>query len=602
MSDNIVQLKSLFRDEPGACTAELRSHFLDILRHKRVSALYQPIVDFKRQSIFGYESLIRGPSDSPLHSPTMLFDLARREERLTELDLLCRKTGIQGFQERRLSGKLFLNATPDGLMEPQHRSGLTLEFLQSLGLTPSDVVIEITEQYPLTDFTFMDHALAHYRAMGFEIAIDDLGAGYSGLRRWSELRPEYVKIDRHFIQNIHEDQIKQSFVRSIVDIAAGLDCRVIAEGIESQEESATLMEMGIAYGQGYYFSKPQASPPYMISKALFRNASRTRNPGLLWHSRENIADLLHRVPCLREDNTLEESYLMFAQDESLTAIAVVDEQQNPVGLVRRSSLYATFSSQYGRALHGSKAVKSTMDRSFVQVEKHSNIEEVSSLVTDSMQTQIEADFVIVEDGSYAGLGKVLGLLKKITDLQIRNARYANPLTLLPGNVPIFEYLDQLIAEQAVFTVAYCDIDNFKPYNDVYGYAEGDKVIKLIAEILRGNIESPVDFVGHVGGDDFIIVFSCSDWMQRCRNILAEFEQQIPDLYKAEDILQGGILSQGRDGDERFFPIMTLSIGVVIPNARNNITHDDVANMASQAKHHAKTMNGNSLFVERRVSG
>lgn len=601
MSENILRLRTVDREDTCDYSDELRLHFFEILQHARVSALYQPIVDFKRQTVFGYESLIRGPSDSPLHSPVMLFDAARREGRLTDLDLLCRKTGIRGFKERRLGGKLFLNATPQGLMEPQHRSGLTLEFLHELGLTPENVVIEITEQYPLTDFTFMDHALAHYRKMGFEIAIDDLGAGYSGLRRWSELRPEYVKIDRHFIQNIHEDSIKQSFVRSIVDIANGLNCHVIAEGIESYEESQTLVEMGIGFGQGYYFSKPQSSPPYTISSALFRVAHRARTRNLLWQSRENIADLLHKAPCLHANNTLEESYALFANDDNLSAVTVVDENLSPVGLVRRSKLYSTFSSQYGRALHGAKSVLNCMDRSFVLVEKHWNIEDVSSLVTDNMKTQIEADFVIVDEGRYAGLGKVLGLLKKITDLQIRNARYANPLTLLPGNVPIFEYLDQLIAEQQSFTVAYCDLDNFKPYNDVYGYGEGDKVIKLIAEILRSNAHPCDDFVGHVGGDDFIVVFSSADWMTRCQRILADFEHQIPDLYNDTDILRGGILSQSREGEDRFFPIMSLSIGAVIPNTTQTLTHGDVANMASQAKHHAKAIKGNSLFIERRVN-
>jgi diguanylate cyclase (GGDEF)-like protein len=173
--------------------------------------------------------------------------------------------------------------------------------------------------------------------------------------------------------------------------------------------------------------------------------------------------------------------------------------------------------------------------------------------------------------------------------------------LLPGNVPIFEYLDQLIQDRQVFTVAYCDIDNFKPYNDVYGYGEGDKVIKLIAEILRSNVHPSIDFIGHVGGDDFIVVFSGDNWMERCRSILHDFEHQIPDLYSDEDILRGGILSHSREGDERFFPIMTLSIGAVIPNTTQSITHDDVANMASQAKHHAKAISGNSLFTERRVS-
>jgi len=601
MSDNVLRLRTADREESSDYSEELRLNFFEILQQARVSALYQPIVDFKRQSILGYESLIRGPSDSPLHSPVMLFDAARREGRLTELDLLCRRTGIRGFKERRLGGKLFLNATPQGLMEPQHRSGLTLEFLHEIGLTPENVVIEITEQYPLTDFTFMDHALTHYRKMGFEIAIDDLGAGYSGLRRWSELRPEYVKIDRHFIQNIHEDSIKQSFVRSIVDIAKGLNCHVIAEGIETHEESQTLVEMGIRFGQGYYFSKPQSSPPYTISSALFRMSSRVRTRNLLWQSRENIADLLHKAPCLKASNSLEESYVLFSRDENLSAVTVVDDQQCPIGLVRRSKLYSTFSSQYGRALHGAKSVLTCMDQSFVLVEKQWNIEDVSSLITDSMKTQIEADFVIVDEGRYAGVGKVLGLLKKITDLQIRNARYANPLTLLPGNVPIFEYLDQMIAEQQNFTVAYCDIDNFKPYNDVYGYGEGDKVIKLIAEILRSNAHPCDDFIGHVDGDDFIIVFSSTDWIVRCQKILADFEQQIPNLYNNDDIQRGGILSQSREGEDRFFPVMSLSIGSVIPNTRLPITHDDVANMASQAKHHAKAIRGNSLFIERRVN-
>lgn len=258
MNDNTVRVLST-SDEQVQNATELRRLFLDILNNNSVSALFQPIIDFNRQTIFGYESLIRGPSDSPLHNPVMLFDVAQREGRLTELDLLCRRAGIRGFKEKRLAGKLFLNTTPQGLLEPGHRTGLTLEFLYEIGLKPENVVIELTEQCPLTDFSVMGNALEYYRRMGFEIAIDDLGAGYSSLRRWSELRPEYVKIDSHFIQNIHADPVKQSFVRSIADIAKGLNCKVIAEGIESREESQTLMDMGIAYGQGYYFGRPDSA-------------------------------------------------------------------------------------------------------------------------------------------------------------------------------------------------------------------------------------------------------------------------------------------------------------------------------------------------------
>ena len=386
-----------------------------------------------------------------------------------------------------------------------------------------------------------------------------------------------------------------------MDIAKELNCKVIAEGIEGREESQILMEMGIIYGQGYFFARPEASPPYTLPEALFRYSDRKIIRHQFQQNREGIADLLVTAPYLNPYHVLEDAYQLFVKDETITAIAIVDSQLSPVGLIRRSKLFSTFSTQFGRSLHGTKSVQTFMDSSIVVVEKDWNIEQVSNLVTDNMKFQIEADFIIVERGKYTGVGKVLGLLKKITELQIRNARYANPLTLLPGNVPIYECLDQLISEQKNFSVAYCDIDNFKPYNDVYGYGEGDKVIKLIADILRNEADAGEDFVGHVGGDDFIVIFSSADWTERCNKILNSFSAQMHDVYTDEDQSRGGIFSISREGDERFFPIMTLSIGVVTPNTSQFISHRDIANMASQAKHNAKNILGNSLFIERRQS-
>ncbi len=599
MADNIIKLVLPGNAEEARTNIEISQEFNKILASENLNAIYQPIVDYKKQVVLGYESLIRGPSDSALHNPVMLFDVARRTGSLTELDLLCKRTGIHGFKAKRLPGKLFLNTTPQGLLEPGHRTGLTLEYLRELGLKPENVVIELTEQYQMTDSHVLSNALQHYREMGFEIAIDDLGAGYSGLTRWAELRPEYVKIDRHFIQNIHTDTVKQSFVRSIIDIAKELNCKVIAEGIESREESQMLMDMGISYGQGYYFGRPQSTPPYSIPESLFRGVDGFIPRSQPWQVREDIEDLLTETPALFSDDNLEQAYRYFVNDDSLTAIAVINTQRIPIGLIRRSKLLTTFSSQYGRSLHGAKSVINFMDRTIIVVERSWNIEQVSNLITDNMKEQIEADFIIVDQGKYAGLGRVLGLLKKITDLQIRNARYANPLTLLPGNVPLYECLDQLITTQSEFCVAYCDIDNFKPYNDVYGYFEGDRVIKLVAEILRENTHKSDDFIGHVGGDDFIVVFSSQDWPDRCAKILQAFENHVPTLYTDDDRSLGGIYSQSREGIEQFFPFMSVSIGVVIPDTKKVISHHDISNMASHAKHSAKNIKGNSLFIERR---
>jgi EAL domain-containing protein (putative c-di-GMP-specific phosphodiesterase class I) len=148
-----------------------------------------------------------------------LFAVARHAGRLSELEMACRKSACKGFSALGLGGKLFLNVSPESLLDPRHQPGRTLKLLQAFGIPPSQVVIELTEQSPTEDFALLDNALHHYRAMGFSIALDDLGAGYSSLRLWSELRPDYVKIDRHFIDGIHLDAVKREFVGSILKMA-----------------------------------------------------------------------------------------------------------------------------------------------------------------------------------------------------------------------------------------------------------------------------------------------------------------------------------------------------------------------------------------------
>ena len=233
----------------------------NILAHGDLSSLFQPIVSLSEQRILGYEALTRGPSNSPLHSPLTLFAVARHAGRLSELEMACRKSACRGFSALGLEGKLFLNVSPESLLDPSHQPGRTLKLLQTFGIPPSQVVIELTEQSPTEDFALLDNALHHYRAMGFSIALDDLGAGYSSLRLWSELRPDYVKIDRHFIDGIHQDAVKREFVGSILKMAEASRAQVIAEGIELTEELTVLAEMGVDLVQGYLLSRPQEKPP-----------------------------------------------------------------------------------------------------------------------------------------------------------------------------------------------------------------------------------------------------------------------------------------------------------------------------------------------------
>ena len=166
----------------------------DILHQQNLKSLFQPIVDLGNGRIYGYEALLRGPSDSPLHSPTSLFTVAERCGRMAELDQLARTVHIRNFAALDLPGKLFLNVFPGTLLDADFRTGLTRQALQEVGLSPGQVVIELTEHFPIDDYDLVRHAMTHYRQMGFAVAIDDLGAGYAGLRLWSELRLSLIHI------------------------------------------------------------------------------------------------------------------------------------------------------------------------------------------------------------------------------------------------------------------------------------------------------------------------------------------------------------------------------------------------------------------------
>lgn len=231
-----------------------------LLLQRDIHMLFQPIVNTATRCVLGYEALARGPAHSPLHGAAALFATAETEGCLDALEMLCREQACARFAALRLPGKLFLNVSPMALTAPGHPQGETLRILERLRIDPRRVVIELSEHYPTQDVDLLARATRHYSAMGFQIAIDDLGAGYSGLRLWSEIRPDYVKIDRHFVAGIDSDRIKREFVRFIRDIAARIHCHVIAEGIETAAELRMLEALGIRSLQGYYLGRPQAEP------------------------------------------------------------------------------------------------------------------------------------------------------------------------------------------------------------------------------------------------------------------------------------------------------------------------------------------------------
>lgn len=566
----------------------------NILAHGDLHSLFQPIVCLSERRILGYEALIRGPSNSPLHSPLTLFASARQAGRLSELEVACRKSACRRFSELKLPGKLFLNVSPDSLMEPGHQPGRTLQLLQAFGIPPSQVIIELTEQSPTDDFALLDTALHHYRAMGFSIALDDLGAGYSSLRLWSELRPDYVKIDRHFIDGIHQDAVKREFVGSILKMANASRAQVIAEGIELPEELAVLAEMGVDLLQGYLFSRPQEVPPRDASNLL--PSATASNP--LNEEASDLRGLLNPQHAVALSTPISKVLEMFSAQANLNSLAVLNEAQQPVGIVHRHSLADTLLKPFANELFARKPISRLMSDDYLAVEQSQSLQQVSRLLTSRARQRIEEDFIILEEGRYMGLGRVIDVLKQITELKIQQARYANPLTLLPGNVPIHQCLTRLLQQGREAVVCYVDIDNFKPFNDIYGYAKGDEVLLSLAQCLNERVDRTRDFVGHIGGDDFLLVLGSQDWRARLNRLLEDFQSQCRRFYREEDLYAGCFVAHDRSGNRQEYALLSLSLGVVHvhPEQCAQLDAGQLAALASEAKHHAKSIPGYSLHI------
>jgi len=177
----------------------------------------------------------------------------------------------------------------------------------------------------------------------------------------------------------------------------------------------------------------------------------------------------------------------------------------------------------------------------------------------------------------------------------------NPSSHLPGPSMIERVLRQSISDGKRFAVCYADLDDFKAYNDYYGYFSGDHVIKMTAQIIRDVVyrHEPSGFVGHIAGDDFIFVIDSAKVKMICKQILKEFDRRVPEVYEPRDLKNGFIISKNRRGAPETYPIMSLSIAVVI-NKDGMFQHvGEISHMIADLKHYAKSLPGSNYVIERR---
>jgi len=561
----------------------------ELMREGRIATLFQPIVDPRSRGICGFEALARGPSDSWLHSPQNLFEAARRNGMKLDLDFLCIQNAFKRFTAARVAGQLFVNVSPDSIYEAPDFAARFLECARIEGMEPTHCVIELTEESLLDDYARLRSTLQLLREAGCSIAIDDLGAGSSGLRTWSELKPDFVKIDRYFVSGIDADSTKREFVRSMLDMGRAMGCRVIAEGVETERECRELVDLGLDRLQGHLFGRPSAIPMAELQQIESLDRSVVLNNALC---ADHIAVYVPPVP---PDMRVTDVADLFHQSPDTLTFAVVRDGR-PIGVIRRSDLFAMLAKPLHPEIYNKKPVSAVMESPTLLIDGQLRLEQVSRLVTQKGKLRLTEEFVITRDGLYHGLGQTIDLLRLITEQQLQAAKHSNPLTLLPGNGAVRSCIDRLIEAKRRFVVAYFDLDAFKPYNDVFGYAQGDQVILHLAGLLKNAFSARLDFVGHIGGDDFVVVLRSADWRERIAKVLEQFSATVAGFYSPERAAAGYITSADRSGVVRNFPLLTLSVAALDSNTDGATSGDAVAHLLAHVKKLAKQREGNSFVL------
>ncbi len=233
-----------------------RRQLMELVLEGKVRSVFEPIVEVGTRIVFGYEALARGPEGSELHSAGALFQAASDQDLMFQLDCLCRQSALAGARDLPGKSKLFLNVRPTTIHDPNFQAEALIRTLAKCGLRPSDVVFEISEQESIGNFAIFREVRDYYRKLGFQIALDDTGAGYASLEAVMELSPEFIKIDRTFVKGIDEDPARQQLVRALQTVAEQINARIIGEGLDRLEELEMLGKLGISFGQGWLFGKP----------------------------------------------------------------------------------------------------------------------------------------------------------------------------------------------------------------------------------------------------------------------------------------------------------------------------------------------------------
>ncbi len=538
------------------------------LKHilKSLDYALQPLVDVGTGVVYGYEAQIRNCAQVGADTPDDLINQASEQGFLPQLETALLRKAATKFQALRTAKgtKLFFKLDGRCLGEDDDPRMQMGDILIEYGLQKSQICLEFSERHHETLTDVSHHAMNDLRQSGFMVALDDFGRGSSELRLLHDMSPDYVKIDRFFLNGIDTDPRRKLFVTTVANLAHVLGARVIAEGVETERELKACRDAGCDMIQGYYVAKPSASP---TSAKLFYDHIRADPPGGKRKEEQNrIRNELLDLPTVLFDSSMNDLLDLFVHNQDASIIPVLDSNREPRGIIHERDLKAYLYAG-GPDDEDAKAALDFPLRSFVRACPIADIDSNADMLLVTFASSINSDGIIItQNFRYAGFLSATSLLKIIHEKRLQEAQDQNPLTGLPGNGAVNRFVSENARNKSADRhFCYMDFDNFKPFNDTYGYRQGDRAIILFSELLQRHISGNNAFHGHIGGDDFLAGFLTGDQSEvisRMKALRHAFANDVESFYDPEHRTQRFIKAQDRFGTMREFPLLQCSISIL----------------------------------------
>ena len=434
--------------------------------------------------------------------------------------------------------------------------------------------------------------LKSLKSRHIRIALGAFGLGDATLPLLYKVEPHFVMLDAFFINGVDADARKRRLAENLVTSAHSLGALAVAPGIETAREFTVCREIGCDFAQGNFVQKPSGDPaafkrqyPHIEELA----GKDRRRPS----DQRQMLEEIQYIPSIRIDTDMMTVFENFRQNRECTFLPVVDGSNEPVGVVREYTLKNYAYAQYGVPLLKNKNLNDSR-REFLSKFPVVDINTDAGRICELFSADSAAEGVlVVKDMKYTGVLFARSLLKIIYERSVSSAMDKNPLTKLPGNTAIYDYVSEALADRAhAYNFIYFDFDYFKAFNDQYGFRKGDRIILLFSEILQHKLMRENVFTGHIGGDDFFVGLKRLQprraALEAVRACIERFREDVIGFYEPRERKTGFIQIADRDGAIKKFPMMSVSAAVLeLPAGAERCSIDDLASAIAAMKKQAK---------------